>query len=284
LSAADITFGTLESALSTDGTPQQPFGENFAADPRVLPGLVAAGFDVLSLGNNHVGDYGPRSLVETVRLVRDAGMLPVGAGANDDRAHRPAIVERNGVRFGFYAFNGRGETPRATARSPGAVRLRMAPYDPFSESDLARVERDVRVLATRVDVVIVLPHWGQQYTHRQNPDQRRVARALVEAGADAVIGSHPHWVQGVQAHRSGYIAYSLGNFIFSQNIHLPQTRQNVTVEMTFWGTQLKRVELVPGRIEDDFAARFLSWRSGREILEDVWRNSARSFRLDDGIG
>ena len=278
LADADITFGTLESSLSRAGSPQQPAGENFAADPRVLPGLRAAGFDVLSVGNNHSGDFGPRALVETVERLRAARIRPVGAGANDTEARRAVVIERNGARFGFYAFNGRGETPAATASRPGAVRLRMAPYDPFSPSDLARIVGDVRALDGRVDVVIVLPHWGRQYTHRQNADQRRVGRALVDAGADAVIGSHPHWVQGVESIGDAFVAYSLGNFIFSQNIFLPQTRQNVSVEMTFWGADLKRVELIPGRIESDYAARFLSSSAGRATLNDVWSNSLGPFK------
>lgn len=283
LAAADLTVGTLESTLSRDGSPRQPSGENFAADPRVLPALRDAGFDILSLGNNHVGDFGPRALVETVRRVRSSGIAHVGAGEDDARARAPVILQRAGIRFGFLAFNARGETPPAGASTPGAVYVAMRPYSPaLNEGHLRRVADDVRTLRSRVDVLIVLPHWGAQYTHERNADQARAARALIDAGADLIIGSHPHWVQGVEIHRGRPVVYSLGNFVFDQRIHLPQTRESLALELLFWGRELKRAEFVPARIGADFAPRFLTWDAGRDILDDVWRASGPPFRAGAG--
>ena len=283
LAAADLTVGTLESTLSRDGSPRQPSGENFAADPRVLPALRAAGFDVLSLGNNHVGDFGPRALVETVRRVRSSGIAPVGAGEDDARARAPVILQRAGIRFGFLAFNARGETPPAGASTPGAAYVAMRPYSPaLDESQLRRVLDDVRTLRSRVDVLVVLPHWGAQYTHARNADQARSARALIDAGADLIVGSHPHWVQGVEIIRGRPVFYSLGNFVFDQRIHLPQTRESIALELLFWGREIKRAEFVPARIGADFVPRFQTWDAGRDILEDVWRASGSPYRAGAG--
>ncbi|WP_460515043.1 CapA family protein [Flindersiella endophytica] len=258
LAGADITVGNLESTLARLGGPTQD--DAFSADPKVLTGLTkVGGFDVLSLANNHTGDFGERSLLTTVRLVRESGILPVGAGANLGQAWTPAIVERNGVRFGFLAFNAIGETPAAGARSPGAATIRMPPRTgPLSGADLRRAQRAVRALAAQVDVTIVLPHWGAQYTHRPVADQRTVGRALVDAGADAVVGGHPHWTQPVERHRGRPIVHSLGNFVFDMDWE-PQVHQGNVAELTFTGERLDRLELLPYRIElTNYAPVFVS--------------------------
>jgi poly-gamma-glutamate capsule biosynthesis protein CapA/YwtB (metallophosphatase superfamily) len=129
--------------------------------------------------------------------VASGGFRPVGAGADLAQAAEPVVVARNGVSFGVVAFDAIGETPAATSGGPGVLRVRMRPRTgPLVRADLDRVTNIVRDLDARVDVVIVLPHWGTQYTTRTVRDQRTVARALVRAGADVVIGGHPHWVQG----------------------------------------------------------------------------------------
>lgn len=257
LAGADITVGNLESTLAELGAPTQG-DDSFAADPGVLDGLTeVAGFDVLSLGNNHTGDFGDRSLVETVRLVEKAGIRPVGAGADREAAWLPAIVERSGIRFGFLAFNAIGETPAAGPSSPGAASVRMRPRTgPLSGRDLARAERAVRQLATDVDVVIVLPHWGDQYTHRPVRDQRTVARALVEAGADVVAGGHPHWTQPNERHKGGFIVYSLGNFVFDMDWER-EVREGNLLELAFEGDRLTDERLRPYLIGRDFIPRFL---------------------------
>jgi poly-gamma-glutamate synthesis protein (capsule biosynthesis protein) len=275
LARADLTVGTLECTLSRAGPPQQG-GDSFGADPRAVEGLRLAGFDVLSLADNHAGDFGPTALVETVRRVRDAGIVPVGAGAEEREARAPAIVERNGVRFGFLAFNAIGETPPA-GRAPGAVRLRMQPrLGPLNEDDLERFRTDVRTLRPLVDVLIVLPHWGGQYTTRLHPDQPAVAQALVDAGADLIVGSHPHWVQGMELRKGRPVAYSLGNFVFDMDFSR-RTQEGAVLELVFWGSTLKAAEIAPVRIGSDFAPRFLAPKDARPILEEVRRASGPPF-------
>lgn len=269
LAGADLTVGNLEGTLSRLGRPRQG-GDSFGADPRVRRGLRLAGFDVLSLANNHSGDFGPASLIETVRRVRDAGIVPVGAGANLAEARQPAVVARNGVRFGVIAFDAIGETPAALAQQPGAFRLRMQPRTgPLVPGDLDRVLDSVRGLRPRVDVLMVLPHWGTQYTTRTVADQRRVGRALVDAGADIVVGGHPHWVQGVEIHRGAPIAYSLGNYVFDMDFSR-ETQEGAFLELVFWGHELKAAEFVPVRIGADFAPRVANGRPGEAILERIW--------------
>jgi poly-gamma-glutamate synthesis protein (capsule biosynthesis protein) len=277
LAAADLTVGNLESTLSTAGAPRQG-GDSFGASPSVREGLRAAGFDVLSLANNHTGDYGPRALVRTVRRVRSGGFEPVGAGADLARASRPVVVERNGVTFGIVAFDAIGETPAAGPGRPGALRVRMQPRTgPLVQADLDRVTGIVRDLRSRVDVVMVLPHWGTQYTRDTVRDQRVVARALVDAGADVVAGGHPHWVQGVELVRGGLVAYSLGNFVFDMDF-MRETQEGAVLELTFWGSELKGARFVPVVIGPDFAPRLAPGPRGEAILADISAASGPPLR------
>jgi poly-gamma-glutamate capsule biosynthesis protein CapA/YwtB (metallophosphatase superfamily) len=268
LAAADLTIGNLESTLSRAGSPRQG-GESFAAAPTVRKGLRLAGFDVLSLANNHIGDFGPRALVETVRRVASGGFRPVGAGVDLAQAAEPVVVARNGVSFGVVAFDAIGETPAATSGGPGVLRVRMRPRTgPLVRADLDRVTNIVRDLDARVDVVIVLPHWGTQYTTRTVRDQRTVARALVRAGADVVIGGHPHWVQGVESVGNALVAYSLGNFVFDMDFSR-ETQEGAVLELTFAGARLEAARMVPVVIGADFAPRVAHGIRRAAILDRV---------------
>jgi poly-gamma-glutamate synthesis protein (capsule biosynthesis protein) len=277
LSAADVTIGNLESTLSRAGAPRQG-GDSFGAAPSVRQGLRLAGFDVLSLANNHTGDYGPRALVQTVDRARSGGFRTVGAGRDLAAAARPVVVRRNGTTFGIVAFDAIGETPAATPDAPGALRLRMQPRTgPLDRGDLARVTAIVRELAARVDVVLVLPHWGTQYTHDTVRDQRLVARRLVRVGADVVVGGHPHWVQGVESLAGGLVAYSLGNFVFDMDF-MQQTQEGVVLALRFRGDRLERARLRPYVIGPDFAPRLAPGPRGDAILADVRRASTAPLR------
>ena len=277
LRSADVTVGNLESTLSRDGTPHQG-GDSFGADPSVLEPLQRAGFDALSLANNHTGDYGDDALVETVRLLRRSPIEPFGAGADLAAASRAAVVARHGTTFGLLGFNAIGETPEAAARQPGALSISMPPRTgPLDVAELRRVQRLVRDLARRVDVVVVVPHWGEQYTHAPWAVQRLVARRLVDAGADLVAGGHPHWVQGLDAYRGAVAAHSLGNYVFDMDF-ATETQQGVLLETTFWGDRLVGVDLVPYRMGPGFAPAPAVPEEAADILADVWSTSTGPFR------
>lgn len=277
LAAADLTVGNLESTLSTDGPPQQG-GDSFGATPALLGVLADAGFDALSLANNHTGDYGPGALLRTLAAFDGSPVARFGAGRDVADAGRPAYLSAGGVRFAFVGFNAIGETPRATAGEPGALSVRMPPRTgPLVRADLDRVVRIVRRTVGRADVVVVLPHWGTQYTHAPEPVQRRVGRALARAGADLVVGGHPHWVQGVDWVSGVPVLHSLGNFVFDMDF-MAQTLEGVLLEATFWGDRLKAVRLVPYRMDPStFAPRMLRGAAGRSVLADVWSTSTGPF-------
>ncbi|HEX6248483.1 MAG TPA: CapA family protein, partial [Nocardioidaceae bacterium] len=277
ISRADVAVGNLENTLSRAGPPTQG-GDSFAADPAVSGALREAGFDVLGLANNHAGDFGDRALVRTVRRLRAAGLETFGAGATPRRAWAPAVVERQGVRFGFLGFNAIGETPTVAPGQPGAVSVGMPPRTgPLDRAALSRFERAVRRLDRRVDVVVVLPHWGTQYTNRPEPVQRTVARRLVRAGADVVVGGHPHWLQGVELVRGRLVVHSLGNFVFDMDF-MRETQEGAILEMTFWGGELKAADFVPYVMDERYAPRVVAGVRGAEVLEVMRATSGPAHR------
>jgi poly-gamma-glutamate capsule biosynthesis protein CapA/YwtB (metallophosphatase superfamily) len=203
--AADIAFANLECAVSTRGSPQSKQFV-FRGSPRALrPMGRLAGFDVVNVANNHAGDYGDSALLDTLRHVRKAGMRPVGAGATEAAAYRPRYMRRLGLRVAFVGFS--TILPfefRALGRDPGTAWG-------FPE----RVREGVARARRHADVVIATFHWGIERDPFESPAQRALAELALDAGADAVIGAHPHVLQPIRRLAGErLVAYSLGNFVF----------------------------------------------------------------------
>ena len=275
LAAADVTVGNFEATLSDNGSPTQG-GDSFAADPAVLAGLELAGFDAVSLANNHLGDYGTTAMLETFTTFEQAGIGYFGAGADLDRARTPWILEHEGVRVGFLGTESIGETPAATADRPGTNRLNMPPRTgPLDRAALDRIAADISALDAEVDTVIVVPHWGTQYTHVSEQSQREVAARFAEAGADLVIGGHPHWVQGWEAYGEATVVHSLGNFIFDMEFSR-EVQEGVFVEIVLWDGEVKAVQPVPYVIEDH-VPRPATAVEAAEILADVRGTSSGPY-------
>ncbi|TSD68271.1 CapA family protein [Aeromicrobium piscarium] len=277
LAAADATFVNLESTLSTDGPPQQGT-DSFGADPGVLDGLRSAGVDVIGLANNHIGDYGTEPMLTTFRLLRDAGFSVVGAGENLTSAREPAIVDAAGLRVGFYATDSIGETPAATEAAPGTNRIDAPPRTgpQIDGSALERATTDISALDGQVDLVVVVPHWGTQYTNVPEQSQHDMARAFTDAGADVVVGGHPHWVQGWEQHGEATVVHSLGNLVFDMDF-MQETQAGVLVEIIATAEQVLDVRPLPYVIDDAFTPRLVDGERATAILELARQASAPPY-------
>lgn len=204
LSPADLRIANFESSAGTRGAPLEGKPYIFRTAPAALP-VFASVFDVAGLANNHVMDYGRADLVETVAALEHVGVKTFGAGADLRQAHRTLLLEQKGVKLallGYLDF-----MPRWFSAAPALPGVAWLDADQ-AKQDIAQARR------AGADVVIVVPHWGVEQESVANVHQRRLARALIDAGADAVIGGHPHVVQDVEVYRGKPVLYSLGNFVF----------------------------------------------------------------------
>ncbi len=202
---ADIAFANLEGPVSADGVDQQNL-YSFRMDPKVAPALALAGFDILSIANNHMADWGKGAFVDTLDILFKAGLQYVGGGINKTEAEAVKIVEKNGVKFGFVGFSDVG--PNHLAATPEASGIVIA-----DENTVANV---VSRAASTSDVVIASFHFGNEYQDLPSDRQKKLARLAIDSGARIVVGHHPHVIQPVEFYKDGVIAYSLGNFIFDQ--------------------------------------------------------------------
>lgn len=238
LAAADLTFANLESPFSDHGGFVEQ-GMVFKAEPDMIAALELAGIDVLSTANNHSRDCGRHGVEFTLDWLRQHGIAPVGTGESAEAAHAGAILERNGLRFGFLAYTfDQSNGNYADSDSRIAV------------MDIPTMRRDVAALRARAGVVIVSMHAGLEYSAKPNRLQIDFARAAIDAGARVVAGHHPHVVQPSERYREGVIFYSLGNLVFDQ-FQRPETQRGELAEVIFDGSEIASFRTIPVTILKD---------------------------------
>jgi poly-gamma-glutamate capsule biosynthesis protein CapA/YwtB (metallophosphatase superfamily) len=241
LRPADLVYANLECPISDAGRDLH-HRYSFRADPRALVGLKAAGIGVVSQANNHAYDWGPAALLDSLARLHAAGIRTVGAGENDLAAHFPTLVKVGDLRLAFLAYVNI-DPPEATA---GAASPGVAWLDP------GRVLADIRLARPLADLVIVCPHWGIEYARRPATSQVMLAHKMIEAGADLVVGSHPHVGEPLEAYHGGWIAYSLGNCIFDQKD--PATHRGLMLRVTVRARRVFAATLVPTAINANLQA------------------------------
>jgi poly-gamma-glutamate synthesis protein (capsule biosynthesis protein) len=242
LRGADLVYCNLECPVSDRGRDLHHL-YSFRADPRALKGLKAAGFTVVSEANNHAYDWGPAALVDTLGRLHTAGIRTVGAGENTLEAHHPTVVDLGEVRVAFLAcVNIDPPEAAASAHHPGVAWL-----------NIEQVARDIRFARNLADLVVVCPHWGVEYVPVPTRQQEELARKMIDAGADLVVGSHPHVVQPLVQYRGRWVAFSLGNFIFDQRD--PATHRGLLLKVTVRDKKITKVARIPIEINSDCQAR-----------------------------
>lgn len=205
LKSGDITIANLESPIARGGSEYTGKKFRFRAEPELAAALKQSGINLVTLANNHSMDFGGEALVETMNTLNSAGIAWIGAGTDLDEARKMALYTIKGKKIAFLGYSltqpveffaGRGR-PGTT---PGFKNI-------FVE-DISRARQ-------QADYVIVSFHWGTEGTHVIQPYQRTVAHQAIDAGADVIIGHHPHVLRGIERYKTGIIFYSLGNFVFA---------------------------------------------------------------------
>ena len=234
ISRADIYMANQEFPFSDRGTPAPDKQFTFRVPPERVSMMHELGIDIVTIANNHTLDYGTDALVDTCTTLENAGIPYVGAGANMDRAKQLETIEVRGRTIGFLAASRVYPDTSwvANSKKPGMV----SGYDP------SILLKEIEAAGEYCDYLLVYMHWGIERDEKPQEYQRTLGRQLIDAGADLVIGSHPHVLQGIEYYQGKPIVYSLGNFIFGSSI--PKTallRADVDLEQN----QVK-LSLVPG--------------------------------------
>lgn len=241
LRRSDVLIGNLESVITTRDT-RQAKRYTFRAPARGATALRRAGFDLVSLANNHALDYGPEGLADSIRHLRRAGVRPMGAGADLAEARAPVVVTRDGLRIAFLA--------RADARMDSNEWPRLRWEATRRRSGLAygrpsELRADVRAARKVADVVVVMLHSGREYAASATRAQRRIVEAALQGGAALVVSSHPHVLQ--RGHRAGrtMVAWSLGNFVFDGFATIPGARDSAILDVTLGRRGVRSVRWHP---------------------------------------
>lgn len=230
LKNADILFGNLEGPISDKGN-NVGSKYSFRMSLEVPEALSNAGFDIVSFANNHVGDWNIEAFKDTLNRLSNTQILKTGAGINKDEATSPTIIEKNGIKFGFLAFSDVGPNwIEAKTNTPGI----LLANDPNLTNIIMKAKE-------KCDVLITSFHWGEEYKTIHNKRQEELAHKAIDAGANIVIGHHPHVIEDIEYYKNYPIIYSLGNFIFDQSFSR-ETMRGMLLEATWKENKLKEIK------------------------------------------
>jgi len=233
LKDADIAFINLETPLISN-CPLINEGFKFCGSDKNIQGLLYSGIDVVTLANNHALNFGITGRDSTARLLRESGILATGLSG-------PVYKTVKGVKIAFLGYNDIGEKQDVQAKN------------------------EIEIVRKNADIVIVGYHWGEEYHDKPSTRQIYLAHMAIEAGADVIIGNHPHWIQSTEVFHNKPIIYSHGNFVFDQDWSL-KTRQGIVSKFTYVGKKLESVEFLPVQIEHNGQPYFLEGVEKQKIL------------------
>jgi poly-gamma-glutamate synthesis protein (capsule biosynthesis protein) len=255
LSDADITFGNLEVVVSGFSRQRNKYTETiFRAQPEAIQGLAEAGFDILSLATNHIMQHGQPALEEGLDHLRKAKIATTGIDLPDKNETNFVTLSRGEATVGFLGYN-----------------LRPQQYfiDPprWVKGDRERMLADIQSHRSEVDFLVLSLHWGDELINYPSPDQVRLAHELIDAGANVILGHHPHILQGLERYNGGLIAYSLGNFVF--DMWQKPYRDTIILKCSLRVGEPVDFSIVPVQINDRWQPEVLTGRQADELLNYV---------------
>ncbi len=263
LSGADLTLANFENPVIRDSV-YHPDATTFTGDLRLMPELDQAGIDGVTLGNNHILDAGTTGLDETMGHLDDAGIAHAGAGMDLAEAREPMVFDLGGTKIGVLSYMGvpSYDWAWATQAAPGTA--------PLVQNVM---QEDIKRLRPKVDLILVMPHWGIEYMATPEPGQVDLAHAAIDAGADMVIGGHAHWPKGIEMYEGKPIYYGVGNFLLDQSWS-EETSTAIFAEVTLYGDHVIQTRPAPFIILDRAQPNFLlPGAGGNRALRKVYAAS-----------
>lgn len=259
ISGADIAMANFENPAPNRFTWHKS-KTVFTADPTLIDGLVKAGIDYVGIANNHIGDAGNNGILQTIANLKKRGLKYSGAGKDLAAAQRPAILDANGTKVAILAYDAIAPGYHAAKGEPGSSKL-----------TIKAVQAGVKAARKAgAKVVIVFPHWGTEYRYSPFQNQQRLARQIIDAGADMIIGNHAHYAAAVEVYKGKPIWYALGNFVFDQTWSEP-TMEGISLELTFQGAELQQIRMRPHIILDKAQPNFMDpAKDGRFVLGPIY--------------
>lgn len=261
LKRATVLVGNLEAPLSKRGAEYTKKTWILRADPRTVDSLVIAGFDVLTLANNHIMDYGPIALQDTLAALDNAKIARAGAGMNRDEARQPAFLTTpDGTKFAFLSYSlTYPEIFWANSTRPGT------PY-----GDPSFFIPDIKKAKTLVDHVVVSFHWSAELQYYPSAYQINYGHLAIDAGASVVLGHHPHVLQGIEIYKDGLIAYSLGNYVFGS--YSKRVKDSIILEIDCAKDSLIQAKIYPINVlnpEVQFNPQLRQGDDAQRVLNDL---------------
>ena len=247
LQKSDILFANLEGPISDRGVRVGSI-YSFRFKPEAIDGLVYGGFDILSLANNHMLDYQRIALEDTMNILKENNIDYIGAGFNKEEAFSLKTKEIKNTKIGFLAYTNLGpENWQAGEKNSGMAWI--------SENDIGEIAEDIKKSKKEVDILIISLHAGEEYEENPTSFQTSFAMNCIENGADLVVGHHSHVVQKIERYNDGWIAYSLGNFIFDQGFS-EETMKSIILKVAIKDKKIKEISSENIRINEYFQPDF----------------------------
>lgn len=231
LRAADIAFANLECAVSNRGTPESK-KYTFRGSPSALKAArTDGGIDVVSCANNHTRDFGTVALSDTLKYLKQFGIARAGAGKDLADAHAPAILTRDGLKVAFLAYSTIEDNLWGATASRGGV---------ASAFPVSRMKKEIARAKKKADVVVVSFHWGIELAPSPEAEQVMLGKAAIDAGADVILGHHPHRLQKIVRYKRALLDYSLGNFVFAPPATPDVNKQTLVLSVDLSGRGFAR--------------------------------------------
>ncbi|WP_246067125.1 CapA family protein [Paenibacillus koleovorans] len=241
LQDADLAIANLETPITTRGDEQKK-EYVYRSTPDALPAFAEAGFDLVNLANNHILDYGVDGLLDTFKHLDKTGIKYFGAGHNAEEAFRPVIVEKKGIKIAFLGLSRVVPDADWKAGKDKNGKDRPGVADTYGLDLPLKAITDAK---SKADLVVVIPHWGIERNDMPEAYQKEYARKYIDAGADLIVGGHPHVLQGFEQYKGKWIAYSMGNFLFTTRADEPKTWDSGILQASCSKTAGCELKLVP---------------------------------------